>query len=256
MAESDLNGATVEQKLVTRTYDGIYVQPVYTRRDELGDKEAIGLPEQSPFVRGATTLAAVRSGWDLRQEYSHADLEVTNRAILEDLEGGVTSIRLRFDCAARNGVDADEAAANLLAPEDGLAAYCVDDLDKALDGVQLPVVGVVLEAGAAFVPATAMLVSLWRRCGIKNDEARGHLMPIPLAALAGEGRLPVSPNAALSLLAELGTWTAQNYPHVTAVGVSIQRFTITQGLQHAGYCFCDCYGRRISAVDDGGGHEH
>src|SRR5205823_13270715 len=33
LAEADLQGASCEQKLVTHTYEGIDIQPVYTRRD-------------------------------------------------------------------------------------------------------------------------------------------------------------------------------------------------------------------------------
>ncbi len=228
LAEADLQGATLEQKLVTHTYDGVDIQPIYTRRDELDRGEAISLPGQPPFVRGATASGSVRAGWDLRQEYGHPDLEVTNQAILEDLEGGVTSIRLRFDAAARNGTDPDDAAADALVAQDGLTAYSVDDLDKTLAGVQLPLVGVALEAGAAFVPAAAMLVSLWRRREVSPDRARGEFNADPLAVLASEGKLPVSISATLKLLAELAAWTAQNYPHVTSVGVD------TSVYHHAG----------------------
>ena len=33
LAEADLNGAAFEQKLVSHTYEGIDLQPLYTRRD-------------------------------------------------------------------------------------------------------------------------------------------------------------------------------------------------------------------------------
>src|SRR5262245_33786371 len=81
LAEADLEGAAFEQKLVTHTYEGIDLQPVYTRRDwplaacragaEEGDP--LGFPGLSPFVRGARSLGAVSTGWDLRQEHAHPD---------------------------------------------------------------------------------------------------------------------------------------------------------------------------------------
>ncbi len=42
-------------------------------------------------------MGAVLTGWDLRQEYTHPDLAVTNRAVLDDLAGGVTSLLVRLD---------------------------------------------------------------------------------------------------------------------------------------------------------------
>jgi methylmalonyl-CoA mutase len=98
-------------------------------------------------------------------------------------------------------------------------AYTVDDLDAALAGVDLNLVPVTLEAGAAFVPAAAALVALWRRRGIAADQAHGAFNADPLAVLAFGGKLPFSTATALSLVGDLAGWTAKNYPHVTAVGV-------------------------------------
>jgi methylmalonyl-CoA mutase len=219
LAEADLEGAAFEQKLVTHTYEGIDVQPVYTRRDRPGGDDPDGFPGLPPFVRGVHPRGAVQAGWDLRQEHAHPNLAVTNGAILEDLQGGVTSLLLRLDSAARNGLDPDDPAAAELAGRDGVMAYSVADLDQALAGVHLQMIGVTLEAGAAFLPAAALLAALWRRRGIDPEVALGAFNADPLAVLARDGQLPVSPDKALSLLADLAAWTAQTHPHVTAVRV-------------------------------------
>ena len=82
------------------TYEGIEIQPLYTRRDQVGDGDPLGLPGMPPFARGTQPLGAVLTGWDLRPEYAHPDLEVTNQAVLDDLAGGATSLLLRLDDAA------------------------------------------------------------------------------------------------------------------------------------------------------------
>ncbi len=220
LAEADLKGAAFEQKLVTHTYEGIDVQPLYTRRDQLSAEKSSGLPGAPPFVRGATPWGVVSTGWDLRQEHAHPDLDVTNRAILEDLAGGATSLLLRLDSAARDGLDADHPLARDFAGRDGLMAYSVDDLEAALAGVHLEMVGIALDAGAAYVPAASQLFALWSRRKTLPAKARGALNADPLAVLAREGRLPMSPAAGLAQLAELAKWTTKNWPHVTAVGVN------------------------------------
>jgi methylmalonyl-CoA mutase len=235
LAEADLQGASFEQKLVTHTYEGIDIQPVYARPGtrhgcRVGPAEADpeGFPGLPPFVRGSQPLGAVQTGWDLRQEHAHPDPKATNQAILEDLQGGVTSLLLRLDVAARNGLDADDPEAAELAGRDGLMAYSADDLDDALAGVHLEMIGVTLEAGAAFVPAAASLVALWRRRGVAPDQARGAFNADPLAVLVRDGQLPVPPERALAFMADLAGWTAANYPHVTAVRVG------TAPYHHAG----------------------
>jgi methylmalonyl-CoA mutase len=228
LAEADLQGAPFEQKLVTHTYEGIDIQPVYTRRDHPGETDPEGFPGLPPFVRGSRPLGAVRGGWDLRQEHAHPDLAAANQAIREDLQGGVTSLLLRLDVAGRSGLDPDDPAAHDLAGRDGLMVYHADDFDRALAGVHLQMIAVTLEAGAAFLPAAAALVALWRRRGVKPAQARGAFNADPLAVLVRDGQLPVPPEAALRQVADLAAWTAQSYPQVTAVRVG------TAPYHHAG----------------------
>src|SRR4029079_1446698 len=78
IAEADLKGAAFEQKLVTHTYERIDILPLYTRRDQLTEPEAIGTPGSPPFVRDTRQLGAVSTGWDVRQEHRHPDLAVSN----------------------------------------------------------------------------------------------------------------------------------------------------------------------------------
>ncbi|ANZ37802.1 methylmalonyl-CoA mutase [Lentzea guizhouensis] len=61
--------------LVTQTYDGFALQPLYTADDALGSSYA---------------LAPVKQGWDVRQRHAVPDPV----ALMNDLEGGVTSLWL------------------------------------------------------------------------------------------------------------------------------------------------------------------
>lgn len=228
LAEASLKGAPFEKKLVTHTYEGIDLQPIYTLADRLGTGDATGLPGGAPFVRGSMTLGAAQSGWDLRQEHTQPQPALLNKAVLEDLEGGVTSLLLVLDRAARAGFDPDEESAKDLIGKEGLMAYHVDDLEVALQNVHLSMVGVALEPGVAFLPAAALLAALWQRRQLSPDQIRGAFNADPLAVLAREGRLPVSLEKAFAQLADLSAWTSQNYPNVTAVGVD------TSPYHHAG----------------------
>jgi methylmalonyl-CoA mutase len=227
-AEADLAGESFEKKLITNTYEGIDIQPVYTRHDQPGEGDPNGFPGLPPFVRGARPLAAVQTGWDLRQEHAHPDPEITNQAILDDLRGGVSSLLLRLDFAGRNGLDPDDAAGAEFAGRDGMMVYNADDLQTALAGVHPQMIGLTLEAGAAFMPAAAILVAYWQRRGLALNQARGAFNADPLAVLARDGQLPVSPQTALAHLADLAAWTAKHCPHVTAVRVG------TAPYHHAG----------------------
>ncbi|QEG33803.1 methylmalonyl-CoA mutase family protein [Bythopirellula goksoeyrii] len=220
VVEDDLKGAPFEKKLVTHTYEGIDIQPVYTQEDALNHPEAIGFPGSPPFIRGSLPPRLALQGADLRQEYYHPDVNVTNKQILADLAGGVTSVQLQFDQAASNGFDPDEVTLSDTLGDEGLMAYSQQDLNTTLEKVQLESVGIALDAGAAFLPAAALLVSLWQKQGLDLAQVQGAFNSDPLATLARNGYLPLSLNSSLALLADLAQWTAHNCPQLTAVGVN------------------------------------
>lgn len=216
VVERDLKGAPFEKKLVTHTYEGIDLQPIYTLNDAPQGADPHGYPGQTPFVRGATALGSVEYGCDLRQEHAHPDLVETNRAILADLEGGVTSLQLRLDAAARDGRDPGDADA---AGADGLLAFTTADLQAALADVHLDMVGIGLDAGAAFMPAALQLIALWQQRGVSAADARGAFNADPLGVLASEGRLPYSIDSGYQQLVDLAKHVSQTLPGCTSIGV-------------------------------------
>lgn len=221
-AEIDLKGAPFDKKLVTHTYEGVAIQPLYTEADWPSASDPSGMPGIDPFTRGATALGNSR-GWDIRQEHALPWPADNNEAIVQDLARGATSIRLRLDNTTRAGnFGGDETGMG------GMALGLVEDLDEALAGVDLKKTFIGLDAGAAFIPAAAMLEELWRRRGVGADEARGAFNANPLGSLAELGRLPVSIDIALSRLADIAKWTAANRPRVKSVLVG------TRPYHHAG----------------------
>ena len=175
----DFAGAP-ESKLVTRTYDGIEIQPLYTAADVPGD---IGFPGLPPFVRGARAEGHVSTGWDIRQRFAGTDARAVNRAILADLEGGVTSIWLT------------------VAPE---------SLADALNEVHLGLAPVVLDAGADFEAAADALLELLAEIPASEAVATLGADPIGLAARTGAA-VPLEPAAALAAR------VAAKYPKIRTI---------------------------------------
>ena len=173
LAEASLRGAPFEKKLVTPLYEGIDLQPVYTSEDRLEEGDVSGLPGFPPYVRGSSPLAATLTGWDLRQEHSTPEPSAANQAILEDLQGGVSSLLLVLDRAARSGLDPDDDRGENFIGRGGLMAYHTDDFDTVLADVHCPKVGIAVEAGAAFLPTAALLIALWRRRQLLPGEVHG-----------------------------------------------------------------------------------
>jgi methylmalonyl-CoA mutase len=104
---TDLKGVPFEKKLVHRSLEGFDIQPLYTANDWPSDRDSSGFPGFLPLTRGSQALGHTTAGWDIRQEHLHPSPADANKAILEDLEHGVTSIQLRsMPPAARFDADA------------------------------------------------------------------------------------------------------------------------------------------------------
>jgi methylmalonyl-CoA mutase len=80
LTEAALKGADFDKKLVSRTYDGLKVEPLY------------------PRAVGARPVAGRKAGapWTVMQRIDHPDPAAANKQIIEDLENGATGLTLVF----------------------------------------------------------------------------------------------------------------------------------------------------------------
>lgn len=155
-----LKGADFERRLVRPTADGIRIRPLYTAADS---PPPAGAPGSAPFSRGASAVGGAAGGWDIRQHHRLGHPTSASEAILEDLEGGATSLQLLLD-----GPDA------------------VTALEPALAHVLLDLAPVGLEAPGAGMAAARALLGLAGRRGVAAAELRADLNLDPLgAAVAG-----------------------------------------------------------------------
>jgi len=218
--EADLKGVPFAKRMISRSYEGIELQALYTEEVFPTAGDPAGLPGYPPFVRGAQPLGNVLAGWDIRQEHAHPDPAVANAQILDDLNGGVTSIDLRLDAAARHGLDADDVRAAELTGRDGVSISSIADVGRLAHGMQLGMAGFHFDAGAAFLPAASLYIAFAQQAGVPLNALRGGFNADPLKALVRDGYLPVPLHTALRQMADLAAWTAENVPLMTAVEVS------------------------------------
>ncbi len=221
LAESGLKGASFDRKLVTRMLDGFAMQPLYTNDDQ---DDATRLIHQ--VLCAAVDAKDAASGWDIRQLHAHPDPKSVNAAILDDLENGATSVLLRLDAAARTGADVTSGDAGI----DGIAIHCLADLDATLDDVYTNLATVALDAGAAAIPAAALLAARLEKDGQNSadadDDFASDAAPAfnidPIGTLAATGCLPVSADDAIKKAADIAADLIDRFPHATAITVDGQ----------------------------------
>src|SRR4051812_2464851 len=156
--------ADPEQALSHTTYDGITIKPLYTAEDA-HSLDADGLPGHPPYVRGATEDGATASGWDVRTRHAGPDAAAANRAILQDLETGATSLWLTV----------------------GPGGLAVADLPAALGGGYLDLAPIALDAGTETEPAAQALLTVAEQRGVPAAELRGTLGADPIGLRARTG---------------------------------------------------------------------
>jgi methylmalonyl-CoA mutase len=98
LVETALKGASFEKRLVTQTYDGLRVEPLY------------------PRAAGANPVAGRMPGaaWTLMQRVDHPDPAAANAQALQDLENGATGLTLvSAGSVSANGYGLDATSATL-----------------------------------------------------------------------------------------------------------------------------------------------
>src|SRR5947208_11135244 len=118
LVDGVLKGAPFDKRLVSKTYDGLTIQPLYARA-----------ADAKPVVARAPGRA-----WAVMQRVDHPDPAAANEQALHDLENGATGLNLVMAGSLNaNGYGTDSS---------------VEILERVLDGVYLDA-GVVIDFNVA-----------------------------------------------------------------------------------------------------------
>ncbi len=149
------------ERLVSRTYDGLAIEPLYPRAED------------------ATPVAARRGPWQLVQRVDHPDPSAANVEALHDLQNGANGLALVFRGAGGDrgfGLEASEAA-----------------LARVLDGVYLDAgIGIDLDLSPQSKDAGAILAALAKRRGLDPAAVNIRFGFDPLGAMAKAGGTPLA----------------------------------------------------------------
>ncbi len=165
LVEGALKGAPFDRRLVSRTYDGLTIEPLYAR------------------AAAAQPVAGRAPGapWAVMQRAEHPDPQAANAEALHDLENGANGLALVFAGAAGAygyGLPASER-----------------DISRVLEGIHLDVgIALDLELGPKTAAAARSVAALVKRQGIapSTTNVRFGLDPVGAAATAGGSPLPWS----------------------------------------------------------------
>ena len=156
LVEGVLKGGDFEKRLVSKTADGIRVEPLYEAA------APVAQPVRAP------------GPWRVSQRVDHPEGETASALALADLEGGADALTLVF-------AGAPAARGHGLNPADATA------LDAALGNVMLPLIATRLDAGARGIEAAQLIRDVVAARGetLKGLDLDLGLDPIGLLAATG-----------------------------------------------------------------------
>ncbi|MDQ8180112.1 methylmalonyl-CoA mutase family protein [Pelagicoccus sp. SDUM812005] len=218
-AEALLKGAPFEKRMLTKTPEGIVLQPIYRKEDVEELATSRSAPGEGNFARGSDASGYLGKAWEIAQEQPYGDPQVFNEALLKDLDAGQSAVNALLDVATQLGLDPDQAD-DAQVGECGLSLATLDDLKVAFGKVKADYLPVYFQTGCAGLATQALFAAWLKGEGLDFRDAKGGLNMDPYGVLAARGKLPVSLEALLDELAQLVKYNAQNAPGFAAAGIS------------------------------------
>jgi len=218
--EADLEGADFNKKLVWQTYEGIAVQPLYTRGDleKLPAKD--DLPGFAPYTRGTRALHGVDLPWQIRQDCLLASPEEVNAALRDGLARGQTALGIRLDNAARRGLDGDNPEAAELAGRGGCTLSSINGLRLALQDIDLARIPITIRTGTAALPVLSMLLSLADERRVARRLLTGGVEFDPLRDLVKNGTLRAPLDHLYREASDMAAFCQRECPGIRAIMVN------------------------------------
>ena len=218
LVEKSLKGAPFEEKLVTQTYEGINLQPIYTKKDIQNLPHLEQKPGFKDFVRGTKINGYIKEPWEICQEINTPFANQFNEALTFDLLRGQTGINLVLDLAGQKGLDSDAALTGETG-KGGLAVSTLEDFSTALAGIDMEKYPLHIIPGYSNLEMLMMLTAFLKQAGKDIDELKGSIDADPLGFMAVHGGLPVPMEKVFAGMAQAVKWTVQYAPHLKTIGV-------------------------------------
>ncbi len=211
-----LKGKPYEKAMLTQTYEGIELKPIYTMADLENLPAKDTYPGFPPYVRGTRAEGYITKPWDICQEIAAGHPKTFNEIVLRDLYSGQTAIGIVLDKASRTGIDPDEGE-GLPIGKRGMSLSTLEDVEMLLKHIVLEVLPLYINTGSNPLPVISLLGAYMKKNRFEFSGLKGCIGSDPLGELAAEGSLPLSLEKAYELMAQHTSWAAENAPDLRTI---------------------------------------
>lgn len=185
-AENLLKGRPFEKTLVTPTYEGFDVHPLYTREVLEKLTHVSDTPGEGSMVRGSRVDGYLATGWKVSQEITGPRVSDANAIALEYIAKGQTELNIYFDEATRTGCDADTGRC-IQVCEGGVSLSTVEDFKTLLKGIDPGKTSLYLQGRQAAPSLYVLLMAALKEMSLDPMHIQGCLGMDPAGSLAETG---------------------------------------------------------------------
>lgn len=202
-AEALLKGAPFEKLLVSPTYEGITIQPIYRQEDIAQLEHRKHFPGLDSLVRGSQAQGFLKAGWEVSQELKAADPAELNSLFHQGLNNGQSELNI-VACDSKSGLILGSAA----------------DIQTAFKDVAIDAISTYWQSGAASLPMAALFIAAAEKTGISPSLLRGGFKNDPLGELVSAGSLSQTLESRFDQMASLTKYAVDNTPQLRTITAS------------------------------------
>lgn len=194
-ATASLKGAPFDKKLLTKTYEGITLQPLYTADMAADFAAKNGFPGAGDYLRGTGAAGYSGEPWLIAQEATGTPAQA-NAVISEHLAKGGTAICFEPCCLKQGNLENAKAL---------------------LSGIDVAKYPFQVYCGTSAAPMLGLLQAYADSAGAPAAQISGVIGADPLAALAKKGANCGGMAAYYDQMASSIRWTDQHMPQVKTI---------------------------------------
>lgn len=217
--ELELKGALYEKKMITKTYEGIELKPIYTKENLADLTEADTLPGFDSFTRGKNVCGYFNNTWKVDQEINIADAAEYNIALNEALANGQNCINISLDSATKLGIDADYADINLVG-DSGLSISAINSVARVLKNINVTKLPFSIHTGTTALPLLSLFNSYFKANNIDTKLIAGAISADPIYELALTGKINYSEKFIFDSIKTAIKWSEINSPKLKVIGIN------------------------------------
>ncbi|MCL1855608.1 MAG: acyl-CoA mutase large subunit family protein [Clostridia bacterium] len=196
-ATASLKGVPFDKKLLTKTYEGITLEPLYTAEHAAGFGAKSGMPGADGYLRGTSAAGYSARPWLIAQKGDAADPKEANALLREGLSKGATAICFNPGCCPK--------ISNL------------EDITILLNGIDVKKYPFQVFCETSAASTLGLFAAYAEQTGLEMSAFSGVVGADPLGMLARNGVNGGSMTGYYDQMAACLRWAAKNMPQVKTI---------------------------------------